>query len=122
MIENRLHNFVSIGRRSRLRDVALGIGLILGFILLLGWGEHQDSKANDSDNAYQLGIERGIEQGRAQMKATVMDAYKQGQHDALSASKGDANGLQIAQTCMAWWYDTPINKAALRKRVCGGRG
>lgn len=89
--------------------------LVVAALGLLGLGAWIDQRDNAADAAFA----RGIEAGRQQMRDTVRDAYTQGQRDALSAASTSANGLQIAQTCMAWWYSAPMDKATLRKRVCG---
>ena len=59
---------------------------------------------------------------RTSMLPNIRAAYEQGQRDALAAAEPGANGLQIASTCMAWWYDSGTNKRAMRERVCGAAG
>lgn len=58
---------------------------------------------------------------RSAMLPSIRAAYEQGQRDALAAAAPGATGLQIAATCMSWWYDARIDKSALRERLCGRR-
>lgn len=62
------------------------------------------------------------ERTRQAMLPNIRAAYEQGQRDALAAAEPGANGLQIASTCMAWWYDSGTNERAMRERVCGAAG
>lgn len=103
------------GRPGLIRRWLVNGALVCAALALFAWGAWIDGRDADATAAY----ERGVEAGRKQMRDTVRDAYAQGQRDAVEATSRGAGGVQLAATCMAWWYAAPIDKATLRKRVCG---
>lgn len=109
-------------RSAPLAQIDWWWGLVAAIVMLALFGvahqlDERSQRALDAHTAAQA-LEQRV---RSSMLPNIRAAYEQGQRDALAAAAPDASGLQIASTCMAWWYDTGTNKRAMRERVCGRR-
>lgn len=101
--------------------VAMCVCLALG--VLLGLAMDSGARVRSSATLAGAAFERGVEQGRSDMLGSVRGAYQAGLQacvEGLEGAQRGEQGVQLAQTCMAWWYGTQIDKAALRRRVCAG--
>ena len=105
------------GVPARSRNAVWIILVLVALLALLGYTQAGDDQATADAEAYA----RGKLAGRLELAATVGDAYQQGLSEGLRTAASAPDGVQLAQVCMAWWYDGPLDKATLRKRVCGAR-
>lgn len=95
---------------------------VMGLIFLLALGQAIDNADRDQEAIDRAQAAQTIAQAHSDQEwaRKVARAYEQGQRDAIAANAAKPEGIQLAQTCMAWWYGGTVNQAALKQRVCKG--
>lgn len=107
------------GRRRDAAFAIIGAGLVLAALALGAWLDDAPTTLLVDQAADELTpFELGRAAGRAEMTPSVQDAYAAGVREGLAATQDTPQGMQLAQACMAWWYEPRIRKADLYARLC----
>lgn len=113
-----------IRTHSRRRDVAftaIGASLVVAAIALGAWlDDTPAARLVDQATDELPAFEQGRAAGRAELMPTVRDAYAAGVREGLVSAQDTPQGMQLAQACMACWYEPRIRKADLRAKLCAG--
>jgi hypothetical protein len=109
-------------RRSHAWQTLLVLALLCSAFVVGAYldGEPGISSAAEAE-AYQRGWQEAHQAVESDTLARVRSAYGAGVRAAIVDQGETPEGVQLAQVCMAWWYEAPIDKKALRRKVCGGR-